>query len=103
VNYRVAAGLFLSAISLGAGAMEETRVQALRSGAIVIDGRPSTFRQLDAKLREIKAANGAVLYFREQPRLPATVQQLRILKAVMRAEVPIEFHRAADFSDDAGQ
>ena len=83
--------------------MEITRIQALRSGVLTINGRPSSLQQLASKLHEIKTANGIVQYFREQPRLPATAQQQRVFDAVMAAEVPVEFHRAPDFSDRARQ
>jgi hypothetical protein len=99
----IVAGLLLSTISLESSAMEIARIQALRSGVMTIDGRPSSMQQLASKLHEIRAANGMVLYFREQPRLPATAWQQTIFNAVMAADVPVEFHRAADFSDRAHQ
>jgi hypothetical protein len=95
----------LACLSLGVAAapMKETRIQALRSGAIVIDGVSATFEALNAKLAQIKAAGGVVLFYREGPRLPPTQQQKDAFDDVMNAQVPVEFHRMADFSDNARQ
>ena len=87
-----------SAMAVGLSA---TRIQALRSGAIVIDGKTATLADLDSKLQQVKDSDGIVLFYREQPLLPPTAAQKRVFDDIMNAQVPIEFHRAADFSDRA--
>ena len=87
-----------SAAAAGIGA---TRIQALRSGAININGKPATFAVLDNTLAQVKTSNGVILFYREQPLLPPTAAQKRVFDDIMNAQVPIEFHRAADFSDRA--
>lgn len=87
--------------SAAAAGIAETRIQALRSGAIIIDGKPATFAVLDNTLAQIKTSNGVVLFYREEPFLPPTVTQKRVFDDIMNAQVPIEFHREADFSDRA--
>ena len=82
--------------------MEVVRVQALRSGQIVMDGVPTTLATMVAKLAQIKADKGGVLYYREQPDQEPTPEQWEIFKAVADARVPIQMFVTPDFSDAGG-
>jgi hypothetical protein len=83
----------------GASAMEALRVHALRSGEVLIDGAPATLASLNARLAKIKADNGVVFYFREQPGQDPTTRQWEIFKAIVDAKVPIRLSTKPDFSD----
>jgi len=82
--------------------MEVLRVQALRSGEIVMDGAPATLDKLTAKLTKIGTERGAVFYYREQPDQEPTPEQLVVFKAIIDAQVPVRLATKPDFSDAVG-
>lgn len=79
--------------------MDELHVQALKSGTIMVDGKPVTLAQLKAELTRIKEAKGAVLYYREDAIQEPTEQQQIVFLQIVKAQVPISLSSKPDFSD----
>jgi hypothetical protein len=93
-------GLFL--VCHGANAVEILKVQALRSGQITVDGKPSTLLDLKSRLAKIKSQNGVVYYYRDDPKRDPTPEQWAAFVAVADARVPVKMVTKADFSDTSG-
>jgi hypothetical protein len=97
--------VFVAAIILsiqGAIAMETIRVQSFKSGIIKVDGQTVTLGGLAEALAQIKAKQGAVLYYREDPAAEPSQNQMEVFKALMSAGLPISLSSKPDFSDSIG-
>ncbi len=79
--------------------MEVLKVQALRSGQITIDGKPSTLAALKTQLAKVKAQNGVVYYYRDNPERDPTPEQFAAFVAIADALVIVKMFAKPDFSD----
>lgn len=77
--------------------MQNARIQALRSGVIILDGKQTSLGELRETLANAKGA--AVWYYRESPNDEPTPSQLETFKAIMDAGLPIRVSSKPDFSD----
>jgi hypothetical protein len=75
------------------------RVTVTASGAVLLDGRPTTLPALDARLRSLKAAGGAVWYHRENPAAEPPPQGNAVVQMIIKHRLPVSMSSRPDFSD----
>ena len=75
------------------------RVAALADGKVLVDGVPVSLSDLDARLKLLKAANGVVWYYRENPASEPRPEALRAIKAIFENRLPVSMSSKPDFSD----
>ena len=80
-----------------ANAMQVTKVQAFRSGAIVVDGHAVTLDELKRSLAAAKSEHGEVWFYRENPASQPTDDQFQAFQAIIDARLPSACHRSLIF------
>lgn len=81
---------------------EDPKVAKIRitaAGEVTVDGKPMTMDQLDRRLARLKAADGTVWYYRENPEDDPHPNAMLVLDHVMVNGVPIRMSSKPDFSD----
>ena len=75
------------------------RVSALASGTLLLNGKPSDIKSIDAELGKIKERNGEVWYYRESPQAEPHPNAMAVVKLVVKHRLPISMSTKPDFSD----
>jgi len=96
------AALILGMIILGFVAAAEppvARVSALASGTILLNGKPTDVKSIDAELGKIKERQGEVWYYRENPQAEPHPNAMAVVELVVKHRLPISMSTKPDFSD----
>jgi hypothetical protein len=75
------------------------KVSVLADGTILVEGRRSTFDELDAALARAKEANGQVWYHRETARGEPPAAAIQVVQRIVALKLPISMSSKPDFSD----
>jgi hypothetical protein len=99
--WNLLAGLVLLALMAPAasGAERVARVAVFSSGAVQLDGRPTTVPALDAELRKLKSDKGVVWYHRENPASEPPPQGQAVIQLIIKHQLPVSMSTKPDFSD----
>ena len=76
-----------------------SRVSALASGQVLLNGNAIALPALDAALAELKSQNGVVWYYRENARSEPPPNAMQVIQMVVKHKLPISMSTKADFSD----
>jgi hypothetical protein len=97
----VLAGLVLAVvIVLPVSAAERiAKVAVFASGAIQLDGRPTTLPALDEELGKLKADKGVVWYHRQNPASEPPPQGTAVIQMIIKHRLPVSMSTKPDFSD----
>jgi hypothetical protein len=97
---RLIAGIVaLCAVSPAMGTEPIARVTVLASGAVLLDGQPTTLPALDERLQALKAANGSVWYHRENAAGEPPPQGTAVVRMIIKHRLPVSMSAKPDFSD----
>jgi hypothetical protein len=98
---KVLAGLVLAVvIVLPVSAAERiAKVAVFASGAIQLDGRPTTLPALDEELGKLKADKGVVWYHRQNPASEPPPQGTAVIQMIIKHRLPVSMSTKPDFSD----
>jgi len=69
------------------------------SGAVLLDGKPTTLPVLDERLKALKAANGAVWYHRQNPDSEPPPQSTAVVQMIIKHQLPVTMSSKPDFLD----
>ncbi|HTT41263.1 MAG TPA: hypothetical protein VMH32_26700 [Burkholderiales bacterium] len=75
------------------------KISILTSGAVLLNGEPTTLPQLDTRLRAAKAQGGEVLYYREDAYYFPGPTALEVFDLLIRYRMKTSLSSKADFSD----
>jgi hypothetical protein len=75
------------------------KISVLSNGDILEDDHKVTFEQIATRLKEAKAANGAVWYYREAAGNDPPANAMKVMKLVVENRLPITLSTKPDFSD----
>lgn len=75
------------------------RIRIAQSGEIWFDGSPVTLAALAPLLRDLRAAGGAVWYYREQPDAEPAPAAMAVVRLVIEHRLPISMSTCPDFAD----
>ncbi len=77
------------------------KISVLAKGAILLDGKPSDFDQIDAALHAAKQANGnaQVWYYREAAGAQGPPQAMAVIQRIVHYKLAISLSSKPDFSD----
>ncbi len=89
----------LCSVSPAASAEPVVKVTVLSSGAVLLDGQPTTMPALEERLKTLKATNGAVWYHRENPAAEPPPQGTAVVQLIIKHRLPVSMSSKADFSD----
>jgi len=85
--------------SLSSAAQPITRISALASGQILVNGQPTSLAALDVALAEVKNQNGVVWYYRENARAEPPPEAMQAIQLVVKHRLPVSMSTKPDFSD----
>jgi hypothetical protein len=99
--WKMLAGLVLAVVmAFPASAAERVaRVAVFSSGAVHLDGRPTTLPVLDEELKKLKADNGAVWYHRQNPASEPPPHGTAVIQLIIKHQLPVSMSTRLDFSD----
>ena len=85
----------------GAGAQpaKVARVSALGSGKILLNGRESDLRGIEAEFKRLKEVKGEVWYYRENAQGEPKPQAMAIIQLIVANKLPVSMSTKPDFSD----
>ena len=87
-------------IALPAAAAERVaKIAVFSSGAVLLDGRPTSLPALDEELRKLKADNGVIWYHRESPASEPPPQGNAVIQMIIKHRLPVSMSAKPDFSD----
>jgi hypothetical protein len=75
------------------------KISVLAKGALLLDGHPGTFEQLDSALARVKEAKGQVWYYRETAGGQPPAESLQVFQRIMALKLPVSLSSKPDFSD----
>jgi hypothetical protein len=75
------------------------RINALASGVILLNGKPTTSADLDEALADLKRRGGLVWYYRENAAGEPSPQAMQAIQLVVKHQLPISMSTKADFSN----
>jgi hypothetical protein len=78
------------------------KVAVYADGRVSADGRPVTLEELQRSLADLKKAHGAVWYYRENAMSEPNANAMRVVKAIIAAQLPVSMSTKPDFSDVVG-
>lgn len=95
------ASLILAATALPSVASAEpvAKVTVMASGALFLDGRPTTLPAIEERLKTLKAASGVVWYHRENPASEPPPQGNAVVQLIIKYQLPVSMSAKPDFSD----
>ena len=95
------AALLLAALIAppASGAERVARIAVFSSGAVQLDGRPTTLPALDAELGKLKAEKGVVWYHRQNPASEPPPQGTAVIQLIIKHQLPVSMSTKPDFSD----
>jgi ABC-type sugar transport system substrate-binding protein len=65
------------------------RVRVTQAGVVYLDGKEASMESLKKAFAELKAVNGAVYYYRENPQGEAPEQATAVMNALIEAKLPV--------------
>ena len=95
------AGLVLAVMMTlpASGAERVAKVAVFSSGAVQLDGRPTTLPALDEELKKLKTDNGVVWYHRQNPASEPPPQGTAVIQMIIKHKLPVSMSAKPDFSD----
>ena len=75
------------------------RIRVARTGEIWFDNTPVTLDALPPLLRELRAAGGAVWYYREEVDAEPAPEAMAVVRLVVEHRLPISMSTRPDFTD----
>lgn len=75
------------------------KVSVLVSGAVLLDGEPTSLEELGARLESLKADRPVVWYYREAAGAEPPPEAMQVMKLVVDKRLPISLCSKPDFSD----
>jgi hypothetical protein len=98
---QVLAGLVLAVVIVvpASAAERVARIAVFSSGAVHLDGRPTTLPALDQELAKLKADNGAVWYHRQNPASEPPPQGTAVIQMIIKHQLPVSMSSRPDFLD----
>ena len=96
---RVSSAAVVNALIHGLIAEKIARIAVFSSGAVQLDGRPTTLPALDAELGKLKADKGVVWYHRENPASEPPPQGTAVIQLIIKHQLPVSMSTKPDFSD----
>ena len=96
------AALILGMTLLGSVAAADppvARISALASGKLLLNGKPTDVKSIDAELGKIKERKGEVWYYRENPQAEPHPNAIAVVELVLKHRLPISMSTRPDFSD----
>jgi len=99
--WKLLAGLVLAVMMAlpASGAERVAKVAVSSSGAVQLDGRPTTLPALDEELKKLKADNGVVWYHRQNPASEPPPQGTAVIQMIIKHKLPVSMSAKPDFSD----
>jgi len=99
--WKLLAGLVLAVMMAlpASGAERVAKVAVFASGAVQLDGRPTTLPALDEELKKLKADNGVVWYHRQNPASEPPPQGTAVIQMIIKHKLPVSMSSRPDFSD----
>jgi hypothetical protein len=91
--------LTIAAVPPAATAEPIAKVTVMASGAVLLDGQPTTLPELDARLASLKATGGAVWYHRENPAADPPPSGKDVVQMIIKHQLPVSMSARPDFSD----
>jgi hypothetical protein len=92
-------GVLVLMTAHASGAERVARIAVFSSGAVQLDGRPTTLPALDEQLRKLKADGGVVWYHRENPASEPPPQGTAVIQMIIKHQLPVSMSAKPDFSD----
>lgn len=98
---KIVASLVLALVMVGSASAAErvAKIAVFSSGAVHLDGRPTTLPVLDAELQKLKADNGVVWYHRQNPASEPPPQGNAVIQMIIKHRLPVSMSAKPDFSD----
>lgn len=78
-------------------------MSVLGNGQLLLNGKPTDLQTLDSEFKSLKAKQGAIWYYRENPETDPPPAATEVIKLVIRYRLPIRLSKKPDFSDDADE
>jgi hypothetical protein len=75
------------------------KISALPSGALLLNGQPADLALIEAELKRIKSLDGAVWYYRDNPRSEPGPEANSVVQLIIQYRLPVSFSSKPDFSD----
>ena len=75
------------------------KVSVLSSGSVLLDGKPTTMKDLGDALKKAKSRNGQVWYYREAGRAEPGPKAFEVFKLIVDSKLPLSLSSKPDFSD----
>ena len=99
--WKLLAGLVLAVMMAlpASGAERVAKVAVFSSGAVQLDGRPTTLPALDEELKKLKTDNGVVWYHRQNPASEPPPQGTAVIQMIIKHKLPVSMSARPDFSD----
>ncbi len=99
--WKLLAGLVLAVMMAlpASGAERVAKVAVFSSGAVQLDGRPTTLPALDEELKKLKTDNGVVWYHRQNPASEPPPQGTAVIQMIIKHKLPVSMSAKPDFSD----
>jgi hypothetical protein len=99
--WKMLAGLVLVGVMVFPASAAEriARVAVFSSGAVQLDGRPTTLPVLDDELKKLKADSGVVWYHRQNPASEPPPQGTAVIQLIIKHQLPVSMSTKPDFSD----
>ena len=99
--WKLLAGLVLAVLMAlpASGAERVAKVAVFASGAVQLDGRPTTLPALDEELKKLKTDNGVVWYHRQNPASEPPPQGTAVIQMIIKHKLPVSMSAKPDFSD----
>ena len=94
--------VLLAQIAGTASAMTILKIQSLKSGDIILNGKHVDLNAFKAALSQAKKSGDAVWYYRDAATGEPTEAQFAAFKALVDAQLPISLSTKPDFSDYVG-
>lgn len=66
------------------------KVKVDKSGTVFLNGKNVTVEELRKEFAKLKKANGAVMYYRENPQGEPPAQALEVMQAIIDAKLPVQ-------------
>jgi biopolymer transport protein ExbD len=68
---------------------EYAKVKVTKAGKIYLNGKEAGLEQLRHEFARLKQANGAVLYYREDPQGEPPAEAMEVIQAIINAKLPV--------------
>jgi len=87
--------------SVGVAGHPHMTIAVSVDGGISVDGKPSTLKQLDGSLAELKRRHGDIWYTRDRGNGELSPGQLTVFEHIVRSGLPIRLYTDRTFKTEA--